>query len=160
MSTTLPAAAGTYLVFGLGETEYAIDVAGVREIIGALPITRVPGMPAAVRGVINLRGKVIPVIDLRLRFGLDAVDHGQRTCVVVVHTGQALLGLVVDRVLEVARIGDDQIEPAPPVTVAAGADYLLGIAQHGARVRLLLDLACALPAADMASLAAAVPADA
>jgi purine-binding chemotaxis protein CheW len=131
---------GTYLVFGLGGVEYAAAVAGVREIIGALPVTRVPGLPAAVLGVVNLRGRIIPVVDLRVRFGLDAIDHGERTCIIVVQSAGAEYGVVVDRVLEVAVIAADDVEDAPSFAAGVDTEYLFGIARHGTRVRLLLDL--------------------
>jgi purine-binding chemotaxis protein CheW len=146
---------GTYLLFLLGGAEYGISVANVREIIGALPITRVPCMPAAVRGVINLRGRIIPVVDLRVRFGLEPVDHGERTCIVVVETGGADLGLVVDRVVEVAHIPADAVEAVPSFAAEADTGYLLGIGGHGSRVRLLLDVEHALPRHDLAALASA-----
>jgi len=131
---------GTYLVFTLGGDEYAVSVAGVREIVGPLPITRVPGLPPAVLGVVNLRGRIIPVVDLRVRFAIDAVDHGERTCIVVVQSGGAEYGVMVDRVLEVAAIGEDAIEDAPAFAAGVDTEYLCGIARHGTQVRLLLDL--------------------
>jgi purine-binding chemotaxis protein CheW len=131
---------GTYLVFALGGEEYAVDVTRVREIIGAMPITRVPCMPEAVLGVINLRGKIIPVVDLRVRFGLEAVDHGQRTCIIIVQAAGAEFGAVVDRVAEVAAITADEIEDPPAFAAGVATDHLLGLARHGARVRLLLDI--------------------
>lgn len=139
-SPTRGASGGTFLVFTLGGDEYAADVAGVREIVGALPITRVPGLPQAVRGVVNLRGRIIPVVDLRMRFGLDAADHGERTCLVVVQSAGSEYAAVVDRVVEVAAIDADEIEDASAVAGCVAAEYLCGIARHGARVRLLLDL--------------------
>jgi purine-binding chemotaxis protein CheW len=139
-SAASAAPGGTYLVFTLGGDEYAADVAGVREIIGALPITRVPGLPAAILGVVNLRGRIIPVVDLRVRFALAAVDHGERTCIIVVQSAGAEYGIVVDRVLEVATISTDAIEDAPVFAAGVDTEYLCGIARHGPRVRLLLDL--------------------
>jgi purine-binding chemotaxis protein CheW len=145
---------GTYLVFQLAEAEHAAEVSSVREIIGPLPITRVPRMPASVRGVVNLRGKIIPVVDLRLRFGLEAVDHGARTCIIVVQSGGAELGLVVDRVIEVTAIADEAIEDVPSFAAGVETEYLLGIARHGSRVRLLLDIERVLPRHELAALAA------
>ncbi|HSJ07689.1 MAG TPA: chemotaxis protein CheW [Longimicrobiales bacterium] len=139
-ATTAATRAGKYLVFGLGGEEYCVGVVRVREIIGPMPITRVPRMPDAVRGVINLRGKVIPVVDLRIRFGLEAVDHGQRTCIVVVEAAGAELGLVVDRVTDVAAVAETDVEDVPAFGAAVGTEYLLGIAKHGSRVRLILDV--------------------
>lgn len=133
--------AGKHLVFGLGGEEYCVDVARVREIIGPMPITRVPHTPDAVRGVINLRGKVIPVVDLRVRFGLEAVDHGRRTCIVVVEGAGSELGLVVDRVTDVVTVADADVEDVPAFGPAVDTDYLAGIAKDGSRVRLILDAA-------------------
>lgn len=152
------ARSGKYLVFTLGKEAYAIAVTDVREIIGALPITRVPGLPESVRGVINLRGKIIPVADLRIRFGIDAVDHGHRTCIVVVHARGAEFGLVVDRVLEVANISEHEIEPPPEFGANVQPDYLLGIARTGLRVLLLLDVARTLTSTEASALSAAVAA--
>lgn len=140
------AAATKWLVFGLGATEYGVDIGCVQQIIGLLPITRVPLLPDAVRGVINLRGRVIPVVDLRIQFGLDAVDHGQRTCIIVVRAGEMELGLVVDRVAEVVQLDAGSIEDAPHFGSGIDTDYMLGVAQHGDRVLLLLDVERALPA--------------
>lgn len=147
---------GTWLVFALGGTEYAMAVERVREIIGLLPITRVPRLPEAVRGVVNLRGRVVPVVDLRIRFGLEAVDHGQRTCIIVVQAAGIELGVVVDRVSEVVRIAETEIEEAPRFGAAIDTGYLLGVARHGDRVRLLLDVdrAVAPPELDVLSAAA------
>ncbi len=129
----------TWLLFALGATEYAVAVESVQQIIGLLPITRVPRMPEPVRGVINLRGRVIPVVDLRIRFSLEAVDHGQRTCIIVVRAAGAELGIVVDRVMEVAHIPASSIEDAPRFG-GSDTNYLVGVAKHGARVVLLLDI--------------------
>lgn len=144
----------TWLVFALGATEYAVDVASVQQIIGLQPITRVPRMPDAVRGVINLRGRVVPIVDLRIRFNLEAVDHGQRTCIIVVRTAGADVGIVVDRVLEVARVAVDTIEDAPQF---GGSDtvYLRGVAKHDGRVLLLLDTGRALSGEQLDALDAA-----
>jgi len=135
-----------WLICALGSTEYGIAVSRVQQIIGLLPITRVPRMPAAVRGVINLRGRVIPVVDLRVRFGLEAVDHGQRTCIIVVQTGETDLGLVVDGVAEVAHLDAAAIEDAPHFGDSVDTGHLVGVAKHGTRVLLLLDVDRALPA--------------
>jgi len=139
-TTSQGARTGVYLVFGLGDTDYAVEVGRVREIIGLLPITRVPRLPDSVRGVINLRGKVIPVIDLRVRFGLEAVDHGRRTCIIVLQAGGGEFGVVVDRVIEVAHIEAAGIEETPHFGAAIDTDYLLGVANNGPRVRLLIDM--------------------
>lgn len=160
VSATGTSLGGTYLVFALAQTEYALAVGRVREIIGLLPITRVPNLPPCVRGVINLRGKVIPVVDLRVRFGLEAVDHGQRTCIIVVQATAAEFGVVVDRVTEVACIEDSAIEDPPQFGADLDTQYLLGVAKHGPKVRLLLDIDHAVSRQELAALTgAAEPAD-
>ncbi|HSJ24557.1 MAG TPA: chemotaxis protein CheW [Longimicrobiales bacterium] len=128
------------LVFMLGDEEYAVDVMRVREIVGPLPITRVPGMPAHVRGVINLRGKVIPVMDLRTRFGLAATDHGPRTCMIVLQAGGTEVTALVDRVCEVVSIAGGDVEETPSFGPSVDTSCLLGIAKSGERVRMLLDI--------------------
>lgn len=153
-----PTRAGRYLVFVLGSGEYCIDVLRVREIIGPLPVTRVPRMPDTVRGVINLRGKIIPVVDLRIRFGLDAVDHGARTCMIVVQCAGAELAAVVDRVCEVATITEEEVEDTPAFGSSVDTTYLLGVAKTGTRVRLLLDIERALSHDERAA-AAQLPLD-
>jgi purine-binding chemotaxis protein CheW len=146
------APAGKYLVFSLGGEEYGIAVSQVREIIGPMPVTRVPRVPESVLGVINLRGKVIPVVDLRIRFGLEPIDHGLRTCIVVVQAADAEFGLVVDCVSEVIGIGETEIEEPPAFGPGVDTPYLLGVAKCGPHVRLLLDIERVLSRAELAAL--------
>jgi purine-binding chemotaxis protein CheW len=148
------AASGRYLVFVLGGAEYAVDVLRVREITGPLPITRVPRMPPHVRGVINLRGQVIPVIDLRTRFGLEAVDHGARTCMIVLQAGAAEFTALVDRVCEVVTIAAGEVEETPSFGAAVDTAYLQGVVRAGPRVRLLLDIDRVLSVAELGAAAA------
>lgn len=131
---------GKFLGFFLGEEEYGLEILKVREINGLLPITWVPRTSAAVRGVINLRGKVIPVVDLRLHFGMEAGVDTERTCIIVVQAHGTEFGLVVDRVSEVTSIAASEVEPAPEFGARVDTTYLLGIAKAESRVRLLLDL--------------------
>lgn len=144
------AAAGKYLTFFLGAEEYGMEILAVHEIIGVLPITRVPRTPQFVRGVINLRGRVISILDLRLKFDLPAIEPGPTNCIIVVAAHAAHVGLLVDRVSEVADIGAQDIEPPPPLGAGVRTDYLLGIAKSAARVRLLLDITRVIDAADLA----------
>lgn len=132
-------AGGKFLTFFLGTEEYGIAILKVQEIIAALPITRVPRAPSFVRGVINLRGRIITVVDLRLRLDLPAADGGERSCIIVVHVAGMELGLLVDRVSEVAHIAPAEIAPTPPMTGDVRAEFLLGIAHTGPHIRLLLD---------------------
>jgi len=151
--TRSPATAGKYLTFFLGAEEYGIAILKVQEIIGLLPITRVPRTPAFVRGVVNLRGRVIAIVDLRLKFDMPAAEPGAKSCIIVVQANGAHLGLLVDRVSEVADIAAADIEPPPPLGAAVRTDYLLGIGKSGPRVRLLLDIDCVLGARDLAVVA-------
>jgi len=137
--------AGKYLTFTLQHESYGIDVLKVREIIRLTNITTVPQMPAYVRGVINLRGKIIPVIDLRLRFGFSNVANTDQTCIVVVQVkmadGKSLqMGLIVDGVEEVTNIAAADIEETPDFGATIATDYILGMAKIKGAVKALLDI--------------------
>lgn len=136
--------AGKYLVFYVGDEEFAVQVLSVREIIGLQDITAVPHAPTSVKGIINLRGKVVPVVDLRLKFAIPATEFTARTCIVVVtiaaETGDVLIGAIVDSVSEVANITADEIEDAPGFGQGADVRYLAGIAKTKGKVRLLLNI--------------------
>jgi purine-binding chemotaxis protein CheW len=135
---------GKYLTFTLDKEEYGIGILRIKEIIGMMPITPVPQTPEYVKGVINLRGKVIPVIDLRLRFGMDRVGYTERTCIVVVETeagaGTALVGIVVDSVSEVLNIRAELIEDPPSFGTELSASYILGMAKTEGSLKILLDI--------------------
>lgn len=135
---------GKYLVFDLNGEECCIQVLKVREIIGVQDITAVPQTPPYVRGVINLRGKVIPVVDLRLKFNLPEIEYTQRTCIIVVQVEQGgrsmMMGIVVDSVAEVLNIGGNDIEDTPNFGQGVATPYLLGMAKIKGRVKLLLDI--------------------
>jgi purine-binding chemotaxis protein CheW len=136
---------GKYLTFALGEESYAVDVRKVREIIRLTNITTVPQMPAFIRGVINLRGKIIPVIDLRVRFGLPHAATTDKTCIVVVQiqTSASLrreTGLIVDNVEEVLNLSANEIEETPDFGTQVDTEYLLGMAKIKGVVKMLLDL--------------------
>jgi purine-binding chemotaxis protein CheW len=138
--------AGKYLTFELGQESYGIPVLKVREIISLMPITPVPQMPEYVQGVINLRGKVIPVIDLRLKFSLSDTELTESSCIVVVQiTGVAggpakQIGLIVDAVEEVANVAASDIERAPDFGSIVDTSYMLGMAKSKAGVKTLLDI--------------------
>ena len=135
---------GKYLTFTLSEEEYGIEILKIREIIGMMDVTTVPQMPHFVKGVINLRGKVIPVIDLRLRFGLDSKPYDERTCIIVAevgsHDGNVQMGLVVDTVSEVVNIGLEEMENTPVFGVNVDTHYILGMAKLKGKVKILLDI--------------------
>lgn len=130
---------GKYLTFVLGEECYGLDIGNVTEIIGLQKITSVPDVPAYVKGVINLRGKVIPVMDIRLRFGMPPRDYDDRTCIIVVNVSVHTIGLVVDTVSEVLDIGASQIESAKSLTGDGGKGYIQGLGKVGDSVKILLD---------------------
>lgn len=137
--------AGKYLSFILGKECYGIEVLSIREIIRMIPITTVPQMPEYVRGVINLRGKIIPVVDLRIKFGLATAETTERTCIVVVQVklgkGEVMpMGLVVDAVEEVLNIGASDIEQTPDFGVKLSTEYILGMAKVKGSVKTLLDI--------------------
>jgi len=142
---------GKYLTFSLAGEEYGISILKIKEIIGMMPITPVPRTPLYVKGVINLRGKVIPVVDLRLKFGMEEMGYTERTCIIVVESrgqsglpagqaGSVLVGIVVDSVSEVLSIRGSEIEEAPGFGVRLDMDYILGMAKINGGVKILLDI--------------------
>src|SRR5574344_579252 len=132
------------LTFSLGTEGYGLSILKVKEIIGMLDITPVPKTPEFIKGVINLRGKIIPVIDLRLKFGMEEKEYNERTCIIVVEINlkntQTLLGVVVDTVSEVVTIGSEQIEPAPEYGNSNSNNFILGIGKIKDRVVIILDI--------------------
>jgi purine-binding chemotaxis protein CheW len=147
---------GKYLTFSLAQEEYGIGILKIREIIGMMPVTSVPQTPEFVKGVINLRGKVIPVADLRLRFGMQAIDYTDRTCIIVVEiegqAGTIQIGIVVDAVSEVLNIKGEEIENAPTFGTKLDTDYILGMAKLEGGVKILLDIDEVLSAEEIATL--------
>ena len=131
--------AGKYLTFFLAAEAYGVEILKVQEIIGMLPITRVPRTPHFVRGVINLRGKVIPIVDLRTKFGMEAVENAE-SCMIVVQVQGVQLGVVVDRVSEVSAFTDAEIADPPSFGSDVDTEFLLGIAKGAGKVTLLLDI--------------------
>jgi len=135
---------GKYLTFTLAEEEYGIGILKVKEIIGMMAITTVPRTPEFVKGVINLRGKVIPIIDLRLRFNMEAIPYSDRTCIIVVEIDSdkatVLIGIVVDAVSEVLNIREDEIEDTPKFGTRLNTEYILGMAKIQKGVKILLNI--------------------
>ena len=135
---------GKYLTFSLAGEEYGIGILKIKEIIGMMPITSVPQTPAFVKGVINLRGQVIPVIDLRLRFGMGEIDYTERTCIIVVEVEAesrlVLIGVVVDSVSEVLNIKGEDIDDTPTFGAKLDTEYILGMAKMEGGVKILLDI--------------------
>ena len=135
---------GKYLTFSLAQEEYGIGILKIKEIIGMMPITPVPQTPEHVKGVINLRGKVIPVVDLRLRFGMESIEYDERTCIIVVEiagqTGTVQIGIVVDSVSEVLNIKGEDVEETPTFGTKLNTDFILGMAKMEGGVKILLDI--------------------
>ena len=130
---------GKFLTFILGDVEYGIEIRNVTEIIGIQSMTDLPDTPPFVKGVINLRGKVIPLIDVRLRFNFDEKEYDDRTCIIVVNIENMSVGLIVDTVSEVMEITEGDIEPPPKVNNRAGSRYIKGLGKVGEEVKILLD---------------------
>ncbi len=139
---------GKYLTFSLADEEYGIAILKIKEIIGMMPVTSVPQTPEFVKGVINLRGKVIPVIDLRLRFALEVSEYTERTCIIVVEiaglSGNVVMGIVVDSVSEVLSIRGEEIEDTPNFGTKLDTNYISGMAKTEGGVKILLDIDCVL----------------
>src|ERR671936_571293 len=128
------------VVFHLGAELYGVEIARVHEIIRLMMVTRVPRAPSFVEGVINLRGKVIPVVDLRRRFGLPQAEHTRSSRIVVLEIGDQVVGIIVDGVSEVLRVNTSTVEPPSPVVAGIDSEYLHGIAKLADRLVILLDL--------------------
>ncbi len=133
-------AGGKFLSFFLGKEEYAIEILKVQEIIGIMPITPVPSMPNYIRGVLNLRGKIVPVMNLRSRFELQQVEDTPETCIIVVQDQQYQMGVVVDKVSEVADIDAGLIEEVPSVGAVKSNDYLSGIGKVDDSVKMIVNV--------------------
>jgi len=135
---------GKYLTFTLYKEEYGIGILKVKEIIGMMNITSIPRTPSFIKGVINLRGKVIPVIDLRLKFDMGEIPYTDRTCIIVVEikseSGTILIGIVVDAVSEVLNIQENEIEETPAFGTQLNTDYILGMAKTQGSVKILLNI--------------------
>lgn len=151
--------AGKYLSFHLADEEYAIEVLRVREIVKLQHITSVPETPLEVRGVINLRGRIIPVVDLRLKFGISGKQYDERTCIIVVEpqgSEGGPIGIIVDDVSEVLTLGEPDVQDTPDFGGGVTTPFLLGMAKVRDEVKILLDIDQVLATADLAALQAAL----
>ncbi|MDY7000335.1 MAG: chemotaxis protein CheW [Thermodesulfobacteriota bacterium] len=128
------------VTFSIGEEEFGVDILKVQEIIRIMEITKVPKAPPFVEGVINLRGNVIPVIDLRKRFGLETREHDSQTRIIVIEINKMIVGFVVDSVSEVLRIPENTVEPPPPVVSGLESEYISGVGKLEDRLLIMLDL--------------------
>ena len=145
--------AGKYLTFALGHEEFGLGILKVREIIGIMEITAIPRAPDYVRGVVNLRGQVISVVDLRAKFGMEHAAQTEQTCIIVVeiqrHERKLSMGIIVDRVSEVLNIPGENIEDPPEFSGGGGADFILGMGKVGTSVKILLDIDKVLTSAEI-----------
>ncbi len=136
--------AGKYLTFKLAEEEYGLEIMKVQEIIGMMPVTKVPRVPDYMRGVINLRGRIIPTIDLRTKFGLEKVEDTDKTCIIVVEVeaakGNVNVGILVDQVAEVLDVASNEIDYAPEFGTALQTEFILGVGIVRGAVKILLDI--------------------
>jgi purine-binding chemotaxis protein CheW len=149
---------GKYLTFKLADEEYGVEILRVREINGLMDITAVPKMPNYMKGVINLRGKVIPVVDLRLKFALPEIAHSEQTCIIVVDVGKEV-GIIVDTVSEVLDIKGDNIEPPPQMGGAVDTSFILGMGKVGDAVKILLAIEKVLTTDYIIQMTATAPAE-
>jgi len=131
---------GKYLTFDVGKEEYGLEIRYVTEIIGMQNITSLPDVPNYVKGVINLRGKVIPVVDVRLRFNFEEREYDERTCTIVININDINVGLIVDSVREVMNISDSQIDPPPKVQKGAESRFIKGLGKVNDSVKIILDV--------------------
>lgn len=145
--------AGKYLTFMLDKEEYGLEIIKVQEIIGLMPITKVPRVPDYMRGVINLRGRIIPTIDLRAKFGLDSVEDTNRTCIIVVEVmsakGNINVGIIVDQVAEVLDVAAGEIDHAPEFGTSLNTEFILAVGIVKGAVKILLDIDKVLTAEDV-----------
>lgn len=134
------AKAGKYLTFVLGTEEYGLEILKVMEIIKIIDIVPIPNVPEYIKGVINLRGKVYPIIDLRLKFGMPAKEYDKETCIIVVNLKDFLMGILVDTVSEVLDVTEEQIEPPPNFGSSVDTNFILGMGKIEKDVKILLDI--------------------
>ena len=148
-SENIDSRAGKYLTFFLASEEYGVEILKVQEIIGRMPITPVPLTSRYIRGVINLRGKIHPIMDLKIKFGMEETEITDETCIIVIKTSSMMMGILVDKVSEVVSISSEDIEDTPSFGADVNPEYLLGVGKTGGRVRLLLDIEKVINAADI-----------
>ena len=144
--------AGKYLTFFLSDEEYGVEILKVQEIIGRMPITQVPLTSRYIRGVINLRGKIHPIMDLNVKFGMNKTEFTDETCIIVIKTSSLMMGILVDKVSEVVNVSSDDIEDTPSFGSDVNTEYLLGVGKTGGRIRLLLDIEKVIAASDIINL--------
>ena len=130
---------GRFLTFALGNEDFGIEIKYVTEIVGLQPISQLPEVPAFIKGIINLRGRIIPVVDVRIKFKKEQAAYTDRTCIIVIDTGDVNAGLIVDNVAEVIGMADENISPPPDMGTGVQNKYIMGVGKVGDKVKLLLD---------------------
>jgi purine-binding chemotaxis protein CheW len=151
-SINVDSRAGKYLTFFLANEEYGVEILKVQEIIGRMPITPVPLTSRYIRGVINLRGKIHPIMDLKIKFGMGQSQIKDETCIIVIKTASLMMGILVDKVSEVVNVASDDIENTPSFGADVTPEYFLGVGKTGGRIRLLLDIEKVITALDVINL--------
>jgi purine-binding chemotaxis protein CheW len=144
------ARAREYLTFRLGEEEYGIDILKVQEIRGYEQPTRIANAPAFIKGVVNLRGVIVPIVDLRLKLDLGSAEYNEFTVVIILNLGSRVVGIVVDSVSDVMELSPEQIRPAPEVGSSVQADFITGLGTLSDRMLILIEIERLMSAADMA----------
>lgn len=142
-----------FLVFTLGDEQYGIDILKVREIRGYENVTTIANTPDFIKGVINLRGVIVPVIDLRIKFALEMAEYGDQTVMIIVDIGDRIVGMVVDSVSDVMTLTADQIKPAPTMGMSLSSDYIAGLGSIEDRMIVLMDVDALLTSREMAAVA-------
>ena len=158
-SAMVDSRAGKYLTFFLSSEEYGVEILKVQEIIGRMPITPVPLTSKYIRGVINLRGKIHPIMDLNVKFGMNQTEITDETCMIVIKTASLMMGILVDKVSEVVNVASDDIEDTPSFGSDVDTEYLLGVGKTGGRIRLLLDIEKVITAYDVINMQRAAVSD-
>jgi purine-binding chemotaxis protein CheW len=148
-------ATSEYLTFSLGSEEYGIDILKVQEIRGYESVTKIANAPAFIKGVVNLRGTIVPIVDMRIRFDLPQADYNQFTVVIILSVAGRTVGMVVDGVSDVMQLGADQVRPAPEFSGAFDTEYITGLGTIGERMLILVDIEKLMSGADMALMNAA-----
>ena len=148
-SVNVDSRAGKYLTFFLASEEYGVEILKVQEIIGRMPITPVPLTSKYIRGVINLRGKIHPIMDLKIKFGMDQSEITDETCIIVIKTASLMMGILVDKVSEVMNVASGDVEDTPSFGADVNPEYLLGIGKTSGHIRLLLDIEKVITASDI-----------
>jgi purine-binding chemotaxis protein CheW len=143
-------ATSEYLTFSLGAEEYGIDILKVQEIRGYEAVTRIANAPAFIKGVVNLRGTIVPIVDMRIKFQLDKVEYNQFTVVIILNVAGRIVGVVVDGVSDVLQLGAEQVRAAPEFSGAFDTQYITGVGTVGERMLILVDIEKLISAADMA----------